>query len=122
MSELVAGLIGGVVGGAFGVVSSGITAYLGPLKLEERKERRREEREDGPRKELLGRMLAEPQPLVRSFDRLKHVTGTTDAECRRLLIEIKARGVLMADQREGWALISRFPLDKNYELGERDSR
>jgi hypothetical protein len=42
---------GEIVGGAFGVISARVTADLGPLKLEERKERRREEREDGPRKE-----------------------------------------------------------------------
>ncbi len=119
-SELAAGLIGGFVGGVFGVLSSGITAYLGPLKLEQRKEQRREQREDGPRKALLERMLDEPQPLVRSFDRLKHVTGTTDDECRRLLIEIGARGVLMRDGREGWALITRYPLDRNYEMAKRD--
>ena len=72
---------------------------------------------DRPRKELLKKMLSEPEPEIRSFARLCHVTGTTDEECRRLLIEIKARGVVMAGGKEGWALIRRYPLDRNPDVG-----
>jgi hypothetical protein len=59
-------------------------------------------------------MLSEEDRKVRSLDRLKHVTVTNDEECRRLLIEIGARGVLMPGEREGWALIERFPLTGDY--------
>ncbi len=59
-------------------------------------------------------MLSEEDRKVRSLARLKHVTGTNDEECRRLLIEIGARGVLMDGDREGWALIERFPLAGGY--------
>jgi hypothetical protein len=34
-------------------------------------------------------------------------------ECRRLLIAVGARGVLMRGQKEGWALIERYPLDRD---------
>ena len=55
----------------------------------------------------------------RSLDLLTHVTGTSDEECRRLLIEIRARGVLMRGQKEGWALIDRYPLDRDPEVSNR---
>ena len=60
-------------------------------------------------------MLEAKDTRVRSLDMLKHVTGTSDEECRRLLIEIGARGVIMSGQREGWALIERFPLAGDYQ-------
>jgi hypothetical protein len=58
-------------------------------------------------------MLDDTQFEVRSIDQLSRVTGTTSEECRRLLIGIGARGVLMAGEEEGWALIERFPLDQD---------
>jgi hypothetical protein len=58
-------------------------------------------------------MPSDPELPIRSLDLLKHVTGTTDEECRRLLIEIGTRGVLMRGQKEGWALIERYPLDRD---------
>lgn len=41
------------------------------------------------------------------------VTGTSEEECRRLLIEVKARGVILRDsgRKEVWALIKNMPLD-----------
>ena len=92
-----------------------VTSYWGPRKLEEGRERRREAQEFGPRKALLERMLRDPKHRIRTLDMLKHVTGTSEEECRRLLIEIGARGVLMNGQREGWALIERYPLDEPLE-------
>lgn len=92
-----------------------VTSYYGPRRLEEWRERRREAREFGPRKDLLERMLRDPSHPIRTLDMLKHVTGTSDDECRRLLIEIGARGVVMSGHREGWALIERYPLDKAFE-------
>jgi len=57
------------------------------------------------------RMLQDSKHDIRTLDMLKHVTGTSADECRRLLIEIGARGVVMSGDREGWALIERYPLD-----------
>jgi hypothetical protein len=111
MSELVAGVIGGAVGGALGVLGTTVSAYWGPRKLEEWRARRR----DAPRKDLLRRMLDDERfPDGRSLRRLCIVTGTTDEECRRLLIEIGARGVIFDDDSEGWALIARKPLEGNF--------
>ena len=113
MSELVAALVGGFIGGTLGVAGTLVTSYWGPKKLEEWREHRREEREYGPRRRLLRQMLEDPKFEIRSITQLSRVTGTTDEECRRLLIEIGARGVKMAAGDEGWALIERFPLDRD---------
>jgi hypothetical protein len=110
--QLATALLGGIIGGVLGVTGTIVTSYWGPRKLEERRERRREAQEFGPRKALLAQMLRDPRHRVRTLDMLKHVTGTSDEECRRLLIEIGARGVLIRGEREGWALIERFPLDE----------
>jgi hypothetical protein len=118
VSQLEAALLGGFIGGSLGVAGTLVTSYLGPRKLEEWREDRREEREYGPRKALLERMLRDPQLSIRSIDLLTHVTGTSEEECRRLLIEIGARGVVMHGQKEGWALIERFPLDQNPEVAD----
>lgn len=108
-------MLGGLIGGFLGVMGAIVTAYWGPLRLEERRERLREEHEFGPRKALLDRMLRDPRHRIRTLEMLKHVTGTSEDECRRLLIEIGARGVVMSGQTEGWALIERFPLDEPLE-------
>ena len=113
--ELQAALLGGFIGGILGVTGTIVTSYWGPRRLEEWQERRLEEREFGPRKALLERMLRDKDHRIRTLDMLKHVTGTSDEECRRLLIEIGARGVVMSGQREGWALIERFPLNETFE-------
>jgi hypothetical protein len=116
LSQLEAALLGGFIGGFLGVVGTLVTSYFGPRKLEEWREARQEERENGPRKALLERMLRDPQFPIRSFEFLRHVTGTEDEDCRRLLIEIGARGVVMQGRKEGWALIERYPLDRNPEV------
>ena len=113
MSDLLSALVGGFIGGTLGVVGTLVASYWGPRKLEEWRERRQETREFGPRKDLLLRMLKDRDHAIRSLDALSRVTGTSDEECRRLLIEIGARGVLMAGGQEGWALIERFPLDQD---------
>ena len=63
-------------------------------------------------------MLGEPNPPIRTLARLRRVTGTTDDECRRLLIEIGARGVTMRGGDEGWALIERYGFSEPPELDE----
>jgi hypothetical protein len=97
------------------VVGTLVTSYYGPRRLEQWREGQRETREFGPRKELLKQMLRESDHPIRTLDMLKHVTGTSADDCRRLLIEIGARGVVMSGDREGWALIERYPLDRAYE-------
>ncbi|MEJ7567988.1 MAG: hypothetical protein WKF41_06955 [Gaiellaceae bacterium] len=111
MTDLMSALLGGFIGGTLGVVGTLIASYWGPRKLEEWRERQQEDRQFGPRKKLLLRMLNDELP-IRSLSQLSRVTGTSDEECRRLLIEIGARGVSMAGDQEGWALITRYPLDR----------
>lgn len=104
-------IIGGVVGGILGVVGTLVSSYYGPKKIEEWREKRLEEKENGPRKKLLKQLLSDPAyEDGRLLSTLCLVTGTTDEECRRLLIEIGARGVRLSENREGWALISRKPI------------
>ena len=111
--QIVAAIIGGLVGGILGVLGTLITSYYGPRKIEEWRENRLEQRLNGPRKTLLKQML-EDQRFAdgRYLETLSRVSGTSPEECRRLLIEIGARGVTLTGDREGWALISRKPLDE----------
>ena len=110
--EFASAVVGGLIGGVVGVAGTLISSYYGPRKLEEWRESRLEEKQNGPRKCLLKQMLEDPQfSDGRKLKTLSHVTGTSDEECRRLLIEIDARGVMLAGDVEGWALISRKPLD-----------
>lgn len=112
-SDLIAGVIGGLVGGILGVIGTLITSYYGPRKIEEWREKRQEERLNGPRKRLLKQLLEDTRfDDGRTLETLCRVTGSNEEECRRLLVEIGARGVKLRDGREGWALISRKPLDE----------
>jgi hypothetical protein len=110
VDELVAGVIGGALGGAIGVMGTTVSAYWGPRKLEEW----RADRIDRPRKELLQRMLEDERWVTRRLDRLCAVSGTAPEDCRRLLISIGARGVMLKGGAEGWALISRKPLEGSF--------
>ena len=58
-------------------------------------------------------MLQDPDFPIRSIEMMSRVTGTTEDQCRRLLIEVGARGVTMGGDREGSALIERFPLNQD---------
>ena len=121
MSESEAALLGALLGGAIvGVIGMGTTvlaSYVLPRKLERERAEDEQERNWGPRKRLLTKMLSEPNQRIRTFTRLRHVTGTSDEDCRRLLIEIGARGVIMRDGVEGWALIERYDFNQP-ELNE----
>jgi hypothetical protein len=111
VSELVAGIIGGAIGAIGGVFGNVVTSYVGPRRLEEWRERRKEERHDAPRKRLLVDLLEDTRfPDGRYLTTLCEVTGTDPDECKRLLIELGARGVRLRDG-PGWALISRNPLN-----------
>jgi hypothetical protein len=113
-AELTAGIIGGFVGGALGVVATVVSSYYGPRKLEEWRERRKDE----PKKRLLRVLLNDPKfPEGRYLDTLCMYTGSPPEECRRLLIEIEARGIRLQgrkgpEKEEGWALIKNMPLDQ----------
>ncbi len=111
-NEFTSALFGGLIGGVLGVLGTLVSSYYGPRKFEEWREQRLEEKQHGPRKRLLVQMLTDDRFLDgRTIENLSRVTGTTEEECRRLLIEIGARGVTLAGDKEGWALISRKPLD-----------
>ena len=111
--ELIAAIIGGIIGGVLGVIGTIVSSYYGPRKIEEYRQKQKEEKEFGPRKKLLKGMLEDIRfSDGRSIEMLCRVTGTSHEECRRLLIEIGARGVTLKDDKEGWALISRKPLDE----------
>jgi len=112
-SEFAFAIVGGLIGGVLGVVGTLVSSYYGPRKFEEWREKRLEERLNGPRKRLLRKMLEDPRfNDGRTLETLSQVTGTSKEECRRLLIEIEARGVKLADGKEGWALITKKPLDE----------
>jgi hypothetical protein len=111
--ELMIAIVGGFIGGALGVISTIVSSYYGPRKFEEWKDEQKEKREYGPRKKLLNQLLDDSRfPDGRQIETLSRVTGTTPDECRRLLIEIGARGVTLKGDKEGWALISKKPLDE----------
>jgi hypothetical protein len=55
--ELTAAIIGGFIGGILGVVGTLISSYYGPRKIEEYREKRKEEREYGPQKSFLSKCL-----------------------------------------------------------------
>jgi len=111
VSALAAGIIGGALGGMLGLLGTTITAYWGPRKLEQW----RADRMDQPRKDLLLRLLEDEDFEFRTLDRLRIVSGTSEEECRRLLITIEARGVQLRGDKEGWALISRKPLEGSFK-------
>jgi hypothetical protein len=112
-SEIVCGVLGGFIGGILGVLGTLISSYYGPRKMEEWREERQEERIYGPRKKLLKQLLEDQQfSDGRTLETLSRVTGTDERECRRLLIEIGARGVMLKNGIEGWALITRKPLNE----------
>ena len=112
-NEFLVAVLGRMIGGVLGIVGGLVSAYFAPRKLEEWREKRYEQRHNGPRKNLLRRMLEDDEwPDGRKMETLSRVIGTPPDECRRLLIEIGARGVKLRGGVEGWALISRKPLDE----------
>jgi len=107
MSAATAVVVGAAVGGAVSIAAGLLTTYFAPRWLEGR----RDKRENAPRRRLLLDLLEDERWRDgRSLERLAFVTGTSEERCRQLLVEIKARGVTLADGREGWALIKYKPL------------
>ncbi len=96
-----------------GVLGGGVSAYWGPRWLEQWREERHEQRHNGPRKKLLLKLLRDDRfKDGRKLSTLSRVTGIPQEECRRLLIEIEARGVTLEGNVEGWVLIEKKPLDE----------
>lgn len=109
--NLLAAIIGGLIGGILGVIGTLWTSYYGPKKLIEFKEKREEEKLNGPRKKLLLKLLKDSTYQDgRKLETLSMVTGTTFEECRRLLVEVGARGVKLSGNVEGWVLIEKKPI------------
>ena len=113
--ELLSALIGGAIGGVLGVFGSMFSSYYGPKKYQEWKDKQYKEKHDKPRKELLIQLLNGNKHKIRSIETLSRVSGTSKEECRKLLIEIKARGIKIKGNREGWVLIKNKPLSDIYD-------
>lgn len=110
-NELLTVIVGALSGGFVGLLAGVVSSYFGPRKLEEWRQNRAEETLNGPRKAPLLKMLEDDNwSDGRKLETLARVIGATEAECRRLLIEVGARGVTLEGGVEGWALISRKPL------------
>ena len=103
-ANLLTAIIGGVIGGFLGVIGTIVSSYYGPRKMEEWREKKKEEKLNGPRKKFLKSLLENPQfSNGRTIETLSQVTGTDKTECRRLLIEIGARGIHLKERKkEGW--------------------
>jgi hypothetical protein len=111
-NAMLTAMVGGLIGGILGVVGTRASSYYGPRKLEEWREKRLEQRINGPRKDLLRQMLSDRRfEEGRSLETLCKVTGTTPEACRSILIEIQARGFTLKDGREGWTFIENRPLN-----------
>lgn len=96
--------------GFAGVVVGAAVSAVQTIFLDWHKERRGRS-VDRVRKELLKKMLDNSSfDEGRSLSTLSKVVGATREECRRLLIEIGARGFTLKDGREGWTYIHRRPL------------
>ena len=92
------------------VVTGAVIAIIGNIVIFKMQNRQQKDI-DTARKELLHKMLADSRfKDGRSLETLCKVTGSQPDECRRLLIEMKARGFTLADGREGWVYIKNRPL------------
>ena len=113
-STLLTAMMGGIIGGIIGVIGTLWTSYYGPKKLIEFNDKRDEMRLNGPRKTLLLKLLEDKEfPDGRTIETLSMVTGTSVEDCRRLLVEIGARGIKHEGDVEGWVLIKNKPIKED---------
>lgn len=118
----IAGIIGGIVGGLVATAGAWVSAYWAPRKLEEQRELREEKRLWGPRKELIKEMLdMQIGGKGRTFTTLKLVTGTSDDDLRRLLVELGARGFKREDGTEAWIYRKDRPLLNLQKTKQKDA-
>ncbi len=116
LTEFEAALLGGIIGGFIGVIGTLVSSYYGPRRLEEWREKREEEQTHGPRKRYLKQILEGKKFDWYSLSTLARATGTTEEECRILLIKIGARGSLKEKKDdEMWALEALQPIAKELE-------
>lgn len=100
----IVGLIGVIVGAVITVIGNLLLHWI---------QQKGKNKIDESRKSLLRQMLDNPEfEEGRSFETLSKVTGAAPEDCRRLLIEIGARGFTLKDDREGWTYIKNRPLNK----------
>jgi hypothetical protein len=93
----VVGFLGVVVGSTLSIVGNLIFHWY---------QNRKADSLDNLRKNLLRQMLDNSKfPEGRSLETLSRVTGAEPEECRRLLIEIGARGFTLARGVEGWTYV-----------------
>jgi mannitol-specific phosphotransferase system IIBC component len=96
--------------GLVGVILGASISIIGNIILF-RYQQKNQNKLDAARKKLLKQMLDnEKFKEGRSFDTLSKVTGAEPEDCRRLLIEIDARGFTLKDGREGWTYIKNRPI------------
>ena len=104
-SALVAGLVGGIIGGA---LTSFVGTYWGPKAFQLWQEGHADE----PKRKILRELLDDPKFRDgRYLTTLCFHTGTTPEECKRLLIQIEARGIML-EKGEGWVLIKNRPFER----------
>lgn len=97
------GLIGVVIGASISIVGNIIV---------HRYQQKNQNKLDVARRKLLKQMLDNKKfKDGRSFETLSKVTGAEPEDCRRLLIEVEARGFTLKDGREGWTYIKNRPLN-----------
>ncbi len=98
--------------GLIGVIIGAVITVIGNVLLHKLQQKGKNAL-DVARKALLKQMLDNAEfKEGRSFETLSKVTGAAPEDCRRLLIEIGARGFTLADGREGWTYIKNRPLNK----------
>lgn len=96
------GLIGVVIGASMTIAGNLILHWY---------QQKSQNKLDLARKKLLRQMLDNKKfKDGRSFETLAKVTGAEPEECRRLLIEVGARGFTLQGGREGWTYIKNRPL------------
>lgn len=98
--------------GFVGVIVGALTTTLGNY-LMYKVQGRQQKTIDGARKNMLHQMLSNTEfEEGRSLETLAKVTGASPEDCRRLLIEIGARGFTLKGNREGWTYIKNRPLSE----------
>ena len=91
------GLIGVIIGSCKTIIDNFFLHFF---------QQKNQNKLDEARKKLLREMLDNQDfKDESSFETLSKVTGAAPEDCRRLLIEIGARGFTLADGREGWTYI-----------------
>lgn len=103
MNDVVIVAFIGVAGAVIGSVAT-VAASIASQYCHAREAAKREK----PRRDLLLKMLNNPQYQWRELETLMHVVGADEETTKRLLLEIGARA--SEDGKPVWSLVSRNPL------------